>query len=130
MQSNWYPAGKLIDRQYWYKAGKMLAYLPHYSVTLQGYTTNLRTFNVHELTTSIGKWMSWSRGSWGKAGGKKIFVSLCNLSSERLETYKSSISECSRRFKQLAFSRFILSREKTNCVEKLCCFTRVSCSIN
>ena len=42
---------------YWYlssyKAGKMLANLPHHSATLQGYPTDLRTFNIQESTTSI-----------------------------------------------------------------------------
>ena len=46
-QSNWY--------LYSYKVGKMLANLPHHSATLQGYTTELHTFNIQELTTGIDK---------------------------------------------------------------------------
>ena len=45
--------GKIINTCIAYKAGKMLANLPHHSATLQGYTTDLRTFNIHGSTTSI-----------------------------------------------------------------------------
>ena len=54
----------------------MLANLPHHSATLQGYTTDLRTFNIHESTTSIGKWRSRSRRGRGKAGWK---INFCKL---------------------------------------------------
>ena len=40
-----------------------------YHTTQQGYATDQRTFSIHKLTTSIGKWMSWSRRGRGKAGG-------------------------------------------------------------
>ena len=84
----------------------MLANLPHHSTTLQGYATKIHTFNIQESTSSLDKWMSWSRWERGRAGNKKKFVSSCNLIGQRLKTKGSSFPVCSSKFDAFSFFMF------------------------
>ena len=54
------------------KQVKILANSHSHSATLQGYSTEMHTFNVQESTTSIGKWMSWS--GWKQVKNKISWV--------------------------------------------------------
>ena len=71
----------------------MLANLSHHSATLQGHTTELHSVNIQESTISIGKGMLWLRRGRANADGKQIFVSLYNLSGQRLKTKESNVPE-------------------------------------
>ena len=63
--------------------------------------------------SSIGKWMLWSLRGRGKGGEKYIFVTLCNLSGQKLKTKESNIPEWWRRFKPLAFCAWSYHHPKT-----------------